>query len=121
MTARREPWVGLGEVIPAVLASWKDRADSPLEVIRANWGAVIGMPAATHTAPLSLRGNVLVVAADSSVWASEVSGFQRRAIVESLSKLLGNSVVKDLRVVSRRFSRSANSSGELHDERSGEI
>lgn len=121
MTARREPWVGLGEVIPAVLASWKDRADSPLEVIRANWGTVIGMPAATHTAPLAFRGNVLVVAADSSVWASEVSGFQTRAIIESLNKLLGDLVVKDLRVVSRRFSRGANSSGELHDERSSEI
>jgi predicted nucleic acid-binding Zn ribbon protein len=121
VTARREPWVRLGQVIPEVLAFWKDRADSPLQLIRANWDTIMGMPAAAHTTPLSLRGKLLVMAADSSVWASEVSGFQRRAIIESLNKVLGEAIVTDLQVVSRRLSREANSSGELHDKRSDKI
>lgn len=121
MTPCREPWVGLGEAIKGVLTSWLERENSPLRLLWENWRDIVGKDAAPHTAPLNLRLKVLMIATDSSVWASELSRFRAPAIIEAVNKLLGEARVTQLRVVTRRFLPKFNPSGDLHDDRSSEI
>lgn len=118
MTSGREPWIGLKEAIAGVLTSWLDREDSPIRLVQENWRDLVGSQAAERTAPLYLRRNVLVVASDSSVWASELSRFRAAAILESVNNLFGETRVTQLRVVTRRFLPRFNSPGDMHDDRS---
>lgn len=121
MTAGQEPWIGLREAIAGVLTSWLEREDSPIRLVQENWRDIVGIEAAKRAAPLSLRRKVLIVATDSSVWASELSRFRATAILEAVNKLFGENRVTELRVVTRRFLPTVGSSGDMHDDRSSEI
>ena len=121
MTAGREPWIGLKEAIAEVLTSWLNREDSPIRLLEENWRDIVGIEAAKRTAPLSLRRNVLMIASDSSVWASELSRFRAPAIIEAVNKLFGEHRVAQIRVVARRLLPTFNPSGDMHDDRSSKI
>jgi len=63
-----------------------------------HWEEAVGREVARHSRPLALRGQVLEVAVDSSVWAQQLQ-LQQPRILEALGRVLpeGESPPDDLR------------------------
>lgn len=59
------------------------------------WSAVVGEEAAAHSRPTGLRGGVLEVTADSSVWSQQLQ-LRRPQILEALRRELGERAPNDL-------------------------
>jgi predicted nucleic acid-binding Zn ribbon protein len=69
--------------------------------LHAAWDQVVGPQLAAHTAPLRLQGGVLVLAAESALWATEVR--QLGAVIcERVNARLGAGTVTRITVSVRR-------------------
>ena len=66
------------------------------------WAEAVGPQIAGATRPLHVRDGVLVVATRSRTWAHELV-FRKAAIMESVNRLLGKGVLKDIRFVGRGY------------------
>lgn len=67
----------------------------------AEWAAVVGDKLAEHTSPLRLQGGVLVLAASSPLWASEVRQLGA-VITRRINERLGAGTVRTITVSVRR-------------------
>jgi predicted nucleic acid-binding Zn ribbon protein len=72
-----------------------DEAAAVLRVSE-SWESAVGTRLAAHCRPVVLRGDVLEVAVDSSVWGQEVQ-MERLEILARLRELLGANAPRDLR------------------------
>jgi predicted nucleic acid-binding Zn ribbon protein len=71
-----------------------DGASLGVELSR-RWGAVVGEEAAAHSRPSALRGGVLEITADSSVWSQQLQ-LRRPQILAALQRELGERAPTDL-------------------------
>lgn len=69
--------------------------------LHASWDQVVGPQLAAHTAPLRLQGGVLVLAAESPLWAAEVRQLGT-AITARVNERLGAGTVTRITVSVRR-------------------
>lgn len=69
--------------------------------LHAAWDQVVGPQLAAHTAPLRLQGGVLVLAAESALWAAEVRQLGA-AITARVNARLGADTVTQITVSVRR-------------------
>jgi predicted nucleic acid-binding Zn ribbon protein len=60
------------------------------------WSDAVGAEVAAHSRPVGLRGGVLEVSVDSSVWCQQLQ-MQRREILAALSERMGSDSPRDLR------------------------
>ena len=96
MTVKKKP-VSIGTALPRVLEELGfDGMHAALRITEC-WGAVVGEEFARHCRPTLLRGAVLEVSADSSVWSQELR-FRRGDILAGLRRALGPDAPTDLRV-----------------------
>jgi hypothetical protein len=72
---------------------------SPAEAARvfSRWEEIVGAEVASHASPSSLKGGVLRIAADSSVWTTEIS-YLAEEIKARANKVAGAEVVAEVRV-----------------------
>ncbi|MCH2186095.1 DUF721 domain-containing protein [Myxococcota bacterium] len=68
-------------------AAWK---------IGEHWESAVGPEVARHSRPLGLRGKVLEIAVETSVWSHHLQ-LQRAQILEALRDQLGEEAPRDLR------------------------
>jgi len=61
-----------------------------------HWSEAVGPEVARHSRPLGLRGPVLEVAVDTSVWCQQLQ-MRRREILAALAERLGDDAPHDLR------------------------
>jgi predicted nucleic acid-binding Zn ribbon protein len=61
-----------------------------------HWGDAVGPEVARHSRPVGMRGRVLEVAVDSSVWCQHLQ-MRRRDILDALAARLGDDAPHDLR------------------------
>lgn len=92
---KREP-VRLGSAIHRVLGELGHRGTSTSMRIAACWEEVVGSEMAAHSRPSALRGRILEVTVDSSVWSQHLQ-LRRSEILEGLRAALGSSAPADLR------------------------
>lgn len=96
--------VPLGAVLDELLREPPFARGAPIGRLAASWAGVVGPRLASQTAPVSLDGGVLVVAATSGPW-----GAQARFLAEELrrraNEALGEEVVVRVRVVVRPEAR----------------
>ena len=93
-SSRSRP-VSIGKAVPKVLAELGfDEANAGLRVAEC-WEEVVGAEVAGHCRPTLLRGSVLEVRADSSVWCQQL---QLRApeMLAALRRVLGDDAPSDL-------------------------
>lgn len=91
---RREPRP-LGALVGAVLDDLGlDRAAAVLRIAE-RWEQVVGSEVARHCQPTALRGRVLEVTVDTSVWCQQLT-LRRREILAGLESALGESAPADL-------------------------
>jgi len=91
---RREPRPH-GALVGAVLDDLGlDRAAAVLRIAE-RWEQVVGSEVARHCQPTALRGRVLEVTVDTSVWCQQLT-LRRREILAGLESALGESAPADL-------------------------
>lgn len=85
----------LGALVPRVLGDLGlEEAARALRVAE-RWEAVVGEEVARHSRPTGLRGNVLEVTVDSSVWSQQLQ-MRRPELLASLREALGPDAPRDL-------------------------
>jgi predicted nucleic acid-binding Zn ribbon protein len=96
---RAPPAIGEGLRALAELRGWQSHLIAG--DLHASWEQVVGPQLAAHTAPLRLQGGVLVLAAESPMWAAEVRQLGS-AITGRVNEQLGAGTVTRLTVSVRR-------------------
>lgn len=61
-----------------------------------SWSDAVGPEVAQHSRPIGLRGGVLEVSVDSSVWCQQLQ-MKRREILGALAERMGDDAPQDLR------------------------
>jgi predicted nucleic acid-binding Zn ribbon protein len=74
---------------------WRDKARDTAVLTR--WDSLVGPDVATHCTPVSLRDGVLVVAAESTAWATQLR-LMSRQILRQLRDQLGPDAVRSMTV-----------------------
>lgn len=97
-TLRETP---LGEVVDGLLTERAFARGAPIGQLAARWDAVVGPRLAGESAPVSLDGGVLVVAAATGPWGAQVR-FLADQIRERANAALGHDRVQRVQVVVRR-------------------
>jgi predicted nucleic acid-binding Zn ribbon protein len=92
---KRDP-VRLGSAIHRVLGELGHQGTSDSMRIAACWEEAVGSEIAGHCRPSALRGGVLEVTVDSSVWSQHLQ-MHRDEILEGLRAALGSGAPADLR------------------------
>ena len=88
----------IGEVIRTLFAERRLGRGVALGRLATSWGDVVGESLARVTAPRSLEDGVLVVGAESSAWAAQLS-FLADEIGRKANEALGEEHVRTVRVV----------------------
>ena len=94
----------LGDVIEEVLREGAFARGLPVGRLVADWAAVVGPRLASESAPVSLDGGVLVVAASSGPWGAQAR-FLSDQIRDRANAALGGRTVQRVQVVVRRDPR----------------
>ncbi|MFH1897259.1 MAG: DUF721 domain-containing protein [Candidatus Desantisbacteria bacterium] len=59
------------------------------------WPEVVGKITSSHTEPLRIKGKVLFVGVDSSIWANELS-LLKLQIIRDINKAIGQELISDI-------------------------
>jgi predicted nucleic acid-binding Zn ribbon protein len=94
---RRADPAAIGGMIAGVLADLGHGGAATAMRIVKLWPEVVGEEAARHAEPTALRGRVLEVRADSSVWCQQLQ-LRRDEILAGLRDRLGAEAPGDLRL-----------------------
>ncbi len=65
--------------------------------ISQEWARIVGAKIAQHSKPVAVKGRVLFVNVDSSVWLSELRRFFKEKMLEQLHSELGEERIRDIR------------------------
>ena len=78
----------IGDIVKTVFARIESEKTFSREDVNERWKALVGVSAARHTRPASLRKGVLTVFVDSSGWMQEVN-MRKRKILKQLKSAFG--------------------------------
>ena len=90
----------IGEVVDGLLREKTFARGMPIGQLAAGWGDVVGPRLAAESAPVSLEGGVLVVAATTGPWGAQVRFLADRIRIRA-EEALGAGTVATVRVVVR--------------------
>jgi hypothetical protein len=96
-TLRETP---IGDVLDGLLREKAFARGLPIGQLAASWSSVVGPRVGAESAPVSLDGGVLVVAATTGPWGAQVR-FLADQIRERANEALGSGAVVTVRVVVR--------------------
>jgi predicted nucleic acid-binding Zn ribbon protein len=94
---RRTTPRALGPLVPRVLRELGVEGAAAVLEVAESWEDVVGAEAAAHSRPVLLRGTVLEVEVDSSVWSQQLQ-MRRPEILARLRERLGSAAPRDLRL-----------------------
>jgi predicted nucleic acid-binding Zn ribbon protein len=86
----------VGSAIRRVLDELGHHGTSAAVQIASRWEEAVGSEVARHSQPSALRGGVLEVTVDSSVWCQHLQ-MRREGILQGLRSVLGADAPRDLR------------------------
>jgi hypothetical protein len=90
----------IGEVVDGLLRDKAFARGMPIGQLAAGWADVVGPRLAAESAPVSLEGGVLVVAATTGPWGAQVRFLVDRIRVRA-EEALGDGTVAAVRVIVR--------------------
>lgn len=88
----------IGEILDGLLRERAFARGVPIGRLTASWGEVVGPRLARESAPVSLDGGVLVVAASSGPWGAQVR-FLAEEVRRRANETLGSQEVRKVQVV----------------------
>ncbi len=86
----------IGEVLEQTLKNCRRETNETLAVLGACWPEVVGEILGSNTCPAAMKGKQLLVHVSSSVWLQEMR-YLKDDIIEAANRVLGQSLVKDIR------------------------
>lgn len=92
--------VRLGDVVEGLLSERSLAQGLPIGRLAADWATVVGDRLASETAPLSIAGGVLTVAATAGPWGAQAR-FLAAEIRTQANRALGGEPIREVRVVVR--------------------
>jgi predicted nucleic acid-binding Zn ribbon protein len=99
MASRRRLYVEpvpVGLVAKKIMAGFRHRSDGDLGLVLDVWARAVGDAIAANTLPVRLKGNILWVHVDSSVWIQELQ-FLKNDMLSGLNTLLEKELVGDIK------------------------
>lgn len=96
-TLRETP---IGEIVDGLLRERVFARGAPIGQLASGWSSVVGARLASESAPVSLDGGVLVVAASDGPWGAQVR-FLAGEIRKKANASLGSNEVKRVQVIVR--------------------
>jgi predicted nucleic acid-binding Zn ribbon protein len=90
----------IGEVVDGLLRERAFARGVPIGRLAADWPAVVGPRLAAESAPVSLEGGVLIVAASTGPWGAQVR-FLADEIRRQANARLGSQEVRTVQIVVR--------------------
>jgi hypothetical protein len=96
-TLRETP---IGEIVDGLMREQAFARGVPIGQLAADWAAVVGPRLAAESAPVTLDGGVLVVAATDGPWGAQVR-FLASEILRKANAALGSEQVRRVQVVVR--------------------
>lgn len=93
---RRSQPKAVGTLIGQVLDDLGLEVASQAFRVGEQWAEAVGPEVAAHSRPVGLRGRVLEVSVDTSVWCQQLQ-MRRREILAALAARLGDDAPADLR------------------------
>jgi len=96
MVSVRSRLTPVGDVLAGVMKDRGLEAGLRLSGLQGIWEGAVGPGVASHAAPENLKGGLLTITVDSSVWMNQLS-LLRLDIMEKLNLAAGTETVTDLR------------------------
>lgn len=96
-TLRETP---IGEIVDGLLRERAFARGRPIGRLAADWPSVVGPRLAAESAPVSLEGGILVVAASTGPWGAQAR-FLAEEIRRNANRALGSEDVRTVRVIVR--------------------
>jgi hypothetical protein len=96
-TLRETP---IGEIVDGLLREKAFARGLPIGQLSADWASVVGPRLGAESAPVSLDGGILVVAATTGPWGAQVR-FLAEQIRHRANEALGEGTVRAVRVIVR--------------------
>ncbi|HSJ51231.1 MAG TPA: DUF721 domain-containing protein [Actinomycetota bacterium] len=96
-TTRATP---IGEIVEGLMRERTFARGVPIGQLASSWGEVVGSRLASESAPVSLDGGILVVAATDGPWGAQVR-FLAAQIRQNANTVLGSDEVERVKVVVR--------------------
>jgi predicted nucleic acid-binding Zn ribbon protein len=85
----------VGELVGRVLADLGAGPTARAVRIAEHWAEAVGSEVAGHSRPVAIRGNVLEVAVDTSVWCQQLK-LQAPEILAALREVVGDDAPADV-------------------------
>jgi predicted nucleic acid-binding Zn ribbon protein len=87
----------VGDVLKTVLKRLGLGQKVRVARIAQDWERIVGSKIAGHCTPVSVRGKILVVNVDSSVWLTELTQFFKDKLLDQIHGEPGGAGIKDIR------------------------
>jgi predicted nucleic acid-binding Zn ribbon protein len=89
-------FVHIGSVLQGILKTQGAASNTRLSMIWNVWQDAVGSQIAANTVPAAIKGGLLIVHAESSVWIQQLHFFKQEMIVK-INRTLGADLVKDIK------------------------
>lgn len=90
----------IGEIVDGLMGERAFARGVPIGQLASSWAGVVGVRLAAESAPVSLEGGVLMVAATDGPWGAQVR-FLAQQIAQKANAVLGAQEVERVRVIVR--------------------
>ena len=85
----------IADIVKNVFLKLENEKTFSREDVEAGWKEIAGEAGFKHSRPMTLRGGVLTVCVDSSVWMQEMN-MQKRRILKRLKSAFGKDRISEL-------------------------
>jgi predicted nucleic acid-binding Zn ribbon protein len=85
----------ISDIVKNVFLKLENEKTFSKEDVEASWKEIAGEAGFKHSRPMTLRGGVLTVCVDSSVWMQEMN-MQKRRILKRLKSAFGKDRISEL-------------------------
>ncbi|TAL33844.1 MAG: DUF721 domain-containing protein [Spirochaetes bacterium] len=89
--------LSLGSLLSSIVGEFQLDESFIFENIRSNWSLIVGDIISTHSAPVRIVRETLIIAADHSVFAGELH-MLRESLLNKIKDRLGADIIRNIRV-----------------------
>jgi predicted nucleic acid-binding Zn ribbon protein len=86
----------IGDILQRTLQTCRRETNEHLVRVGACWLELVGETLGEHSRPAAIKGKLLLVHVNSSVWLHEMR-FLKTDLIDKINRLLGQPLVKDIK------------------------
>lgn len=86
----------IGDILQQTMQTCHRETNEHLNRVGACWTELVGETLGAYSSPAAMKGKLLLVHVNSSVWLQEMR-FLKTELIEKINRLLGQQVVRDIK------------------------